>query len=140
MTFFYLSSDQRLLEWRKLKKQFQENNNLNEILNFWSNAPTVKRTIDPWDCQSWPSVWELIENNLWCEYNLAIVIENTIRSNINKNPTILLIKNQNDLKLVVECDKKYALIEHNNWVDNLQDYEIINTVKWNETTKKYTCS
>ena len=140
MNFFYMKSDKRLLEWRKIKKNFQNQKDLNEILKFWSNAPIVKRTIDPWDISQWPSVWELIENNNWCEYNLAIMLETSIRICLNKNPTILLVKNTDNLKLIVECDKKYALLQYNEWVEDLQDYEIINVVRYNETTKKYTCN
>jgi hypothetical protein len=68
------------------------------------------------------------------------MLETSIRICLNKNPTILLVKNSDNLKLIVECDKKYALLQYNEWVEDLQDYEIINVVRYNETTKKYTCN
>lgn len=47
-------------------------------LKFYSNIPISSRCIDPFDENTWNSLWELVDNNEYCEFNRALLYGYTL--------------------------------------------------------------
>lgn len=61
--------------WFKLRQQLEVSANpFQEVSKFFLKLPRVKRYTDPYDRTSWPTPWELIEENEYCEFNIILGI------------------------------------------------------------------
>jgi len=60
---------QRLREWKHFRDQIEISETpFEDALDFWSNAPVGRPCTDPYDNQSWPTPWEMIQENTYCEF------------------------------------------------------------------------
>ena len=41
---------------------------LQDVIDMYEGAPTVSINCDPWDSATWPTAWQLISENEYCEY------------------------------------------------------------------------
>lgn len=61
--------DQRLLAWSDFRNKLETSNDpIQDAIDFYNAAPTVSIHTDPWDKSTWPSPWELIQENQYCEF------------------------------------------------------------------------
>jgi hypothetical protein len=63
---FNLPVDERLSEWINHRRHLEETEDpLQDVWDFWHQAPFIphNRNIDPYYQKSWPSPWEIIEEN-----------------------------------------------------------------------------
>jgi hypothetical protein len=70
--------EERLLIWRRLRDQIDKEGSIQLAIDFWNNIPLSSRNIDPYDSTTWPSPWELIEDNSYCEYTKILAIGYTL--------------------------------------------------------------
>jgi len=84
--------EDRLHAWVQLRNNLTGSSNpLQEIADYWSNIKTIpyNTEVDPYNYQSWPTPWELIETNVYDDLTLAIVIGYTIKlTERYKNSTV----------------------------------------------------
>jgi len=63
-------SQQNLSAWYNLRQQLETAADpLGDVTNFFQRLPRVKRYTDPYDENSWPTPWELITENEYCDFN-----------------------------------------------------------------------
>lgn len=77
---FYKSFEQRMADWKSFRDNLELSNDpINDTIQFFNRAPIVKIAADPYDIESWPSPWELIDNNTYCEFIKILAICYTLQ-------------------------------------------------------------
>lgn len=70
----------RLNSWRTLRDHIEHSSTpLDDIAEFFNQFPRVKIYTDPYDQTTWPTPWELIEENQYCPFNIILAIAYTIQ-------------------------------------------------------------
>lgn len=84
----------RQLAWYQLRQTLETSEDpFSDVANFFLRLPRVKFYTDPYDSSTWPTPWELIDENEYCEFNLILGICYTIQLTErfkNTRPTIQL--------------------------------------------------
>ena len=66
---FNLSYEERLSKWREFREQLESSSKpINDVVRFYSLAPTVSIHTDPYNEESWPGPWELLHENQYCSF------------------------------------------------------------------------
>jgi hypothetical protein len=123
---FHKSPDERLSDWSNFRKELDNlNDPLTALAEFWNDAPLVihNHKIDPYKPKSWPTPWDLIVENKYDDFTVALMIAYTLRlTKKYKNDTI-------EVRTMVDSKKTklYNLVYVNN-VDVL-NYERAAVVK-----------
>jgi hypothetical protein len=74
------ASQKRLTSWYDLRQRIELSSNpFEEVSKYFSRLPRVKIYTDPYDSSTWPSPWELIDENEYCEFNIILGICYTIQ-------------------------------------------------------------
>ncbi len=74
--------EDRLAIWKGLRDSLSVSSNpIQETINFWKTIPEASRNIDPYDPETWPDPWEMIEENTYCEYTKILAIGYTLMLN-----------------------------------------------------------
>lgn len=61
--------EQRLEAWSSFRDSLEESEDpLRDVVTFYSNAPYVSIHTDPWDQSTWPTPWELLNENLYDDF------------------------------------------------------------------------
>jgi len=77
---FNTKYENRLVEWRKLRDDIDESEDpLQLCLEFWKNIPEVRIAADPYNRESWPTPWEMIEENNFCSFVKILAICYTLQ-------------------------------------------------------------
>ena len=67
-------------QWYELRQQLEwDDTPLETVANFFEKLPKVKVYTDPYDPDTWPTPWELIDENEYCPFNLILGICYTIQ-------------------------------------------------------------
>jgi hypothetical protein len=118
---FNLSIDNRLSEWINHRKKLDESEDpLQDVWDFWHQAPFIphNRNIDPHHYRSWPSPWEIIQENKYDDFTKSLMISWTLKLTTKfKNSKI-------ELRTFVDNtrSREYNLIYiDDNWVLNYSD-------------------
>lgn len=118
---FNLPVDDRLSEWINHRRQLDEAEDpLQDVWDFWHQAPFTphNRNIDPFYRQSWPSPWEIIQDNKYDDFTKALMIGWTLKlTNKFKNSKI-------ELRTLVDKarSREYNLVYiDDDWVINYSD-------------------
>ena len=114
---FDKSTDERLSAWRDLRHDVDHSETpLILISEFWSRAPFIpyNRHIDPYNFNSWPTPWEIIIDNRYDDFTLAIMLAYTVKyTERYKNSVVEIRSCYNDLKTqmfnMVYIDDTYVL-------------------------------
>lgn len=48
-------------------------------IDFWNRAPETTRNLDPYDSTSWPDPWQMIEENVYCEFTRTLAAVYTLK-------------------------------------------------------------
>ena len=61
--------DQRLVAWSHFRKSLEKSKDpIRDTLDFYNQAPTVSIHTDPYDQATWPTPWELLQENMYCDF------------------------------------------------------------------------
>ena len=61
--------EERLHLWSKFRESLEVTSTpLQDVIDFYSLAPTINISLDPWDQKTWPGPWELIDENTYCDF------------------------------------------------------------------------
>lgn len=72
--------EERLAIWRDFRESLNESKDpVQDVINFYSTASTVRMHTDPYDMNSWPDPWELLEENIYCNYCILLGICYTLQ-------------------------------------------------------------
>ena len=89
---FKKSPDERLTIWSNFRKELDNSNfPLKDTAEFWAMAPTIihHNKIDPFNFKSWPTPWEIIVENKYDDFTIALMMGYTLKlSNRFRNEKI----------------------------------------------------
>ena len=118
---FNQAVDERLTEWANHRRKLDEvNDPLQEVWDFWHQAPFTphNRSVDPYYQQSWPSPWEIIEENKYDDFTKALMIGWTLKLTKKYQSSKI------ELRTLVDSarTRQYNLLYiDDNWVINYSD-------------------
>jgi len=77
---FQLNFEDRLASWHEFRQSLETSQNpIQDTVDFYKSAPKVSINCDPWDPETWPNPWELLEENVYCECCILLGICYTLR-------------------------------------------------------------
>ena len=112
----------RLADWVRLRQTATPLTQVEQLIlinDWWFNAPIVNHLIHWENPKAWPTPWELLNNNGYCELARALGIVYTIMIIENRKYTDLKITQTKEDNLVLVDGGKYIL----NWAPG----EMLNT-------------
>jgi len=63
----------RQIAWYQLRQTLETSEDpFSDVAKFFLRLPRVKFYTDPYDSSTWPTPWELIDENEYCEFNLIL--------------------------------------------------------------------
>ena len=120
---FKLLPDDRISSWANLRAQLETcEDPFQSVIDFWHDAPYVpyNRSVDQYNPKSWPTPWEIIDENQYDDFTRALMIGYTIKfTNRFKNSVIIV-------RTLIDKDKKtcYNVVSiDEEWVLNFKDNE-----------------
>lgn len=67
--------EERLALWREFRDSLEASSDpIQSAIDFYNQAPTVGRCIDPYTPSTWPDPWELLQENEYCEFGKILGI------------------------------------------------------------------
>lgn len=122
---FHKSLEERLSLWSEFRKNLDVvPDPLKSLSEFWSTAPMViyNHNIDPYNYRSWPSPWEILAENKYDDFTLALMIGYTLKLTKKFN------SNKIEVKTMVDSTKTklYNLVYVND--DVVLNYDRFDTV------------
>jgi hypothetical protein len=70
----------RQAAWYQLRQTLETSEDpFSDVAKFFLRLPRVKFYTDPYDSTTWPTPWELIDENEYCEFNLILGMCYTIQ-------------------------------------------------------------
>lgn len=122
----------RLTNWYNLRQHLEKSNNpLEEVSRYFEQFPRVKFYTDPYDESTWPTAWELIDENEYCQFNVLLGICYTLQL------TERFQDCQPKIQIAIDTATKnlYYLLLINNIVYGLQDSQWIELDRLPKTLK-----
>jgi len=120
-----------LADWVCLRREaslLKQSEQLLLINDWWFRAPIVNHLIHWENLQSWPTPWELLNNNGYCELARALGIVYTIMIIENRTYT--------DLKIIQTKEDNLVQVDHGKYILNWAPGELLNTHSTPITTVK----
>lgn len=72
--------DERLREWRMFRDSLEFSNNpIQNVIDFYKEAAIVRINVDPYTQELWPDPWELLNENVYCEFSILLGICYTLQ-------------------------------------------------------------
>lgn len=66
---FNKTYEDRLRAWNEFRNSLEKSDNpIQQAIDQYQLAPRVSIHTDPWTQEMWPSPWELVEENQYCEF------------------------------------------------------------------------
>lgn len=115
-------SEQRFAAWRKLRQHLETSNTpFDDVVKFFNQFPKVKFYTDPYDQSTWPTAWELIEENEYCRFNLVLGICYTLQlcerfQSSTPTITISIDRNTNSVYYLLHIADMVYGYEDSSWV------------------------
>jgi len=113
----------RLTAWYTFRQHLEESPDpFLDVAKFFLRLPRVKFYTDPYDSERWPTAWELISENEYCEFNLILGMCYTLQLTErfkNSQPTINVACdtiNKTVYYLLKIKDKVYGYADEE-WID-----------------------
>ena len=70
---FNLNYEQRLKSWSAFRNSLEQSvDPLQDVIEFYKDAPLVSIHTDPYNREMWPDPWELINENEYCDYCIIL--------------------------------------------------------------------
>lgn len=72
--------EQQLILWREFRHSLETSSTpFEDTVNFFMSAPLVSIQVDPWTLENWPTPWELIHENQYCDFSKILAICYTLQ-------------------------------------------------------------
>lgn len=114
--------EQRFAAWRELRQHLETSKSpFDDVVNFFNQFPKAKFYTDPYDQSTWPTAWELIEENEYCRFNLILGICYTLQlcerfQNSSPTITIAVDKQTNSVYYLLSIDNMIYGYEDEAWL------------------------
>lgn len=124
----------RLHNWYTLRKKLETSKEpFLEVSDYFERMPRVKFYTDPYDCNTWPTPWELIDENEYCQFNIILGICYTLQlterfANCQPEISIAIDSNTRSVYYLLYIHDKVYSYEFG-WIDRSQLPETISIQK-----------
>lgn len=72
--------DQQVLVWKEFRRKLETAEDpINDCIAFYSKAPFTSIHTDPYDETTWPTPWELLHENQYCNFCIVLGICYTLQ-------------------------------------------------------------
>ena len=135
-----LETSERIARWRDFRKSLDDLSlpeAIQAVAEFWQPCPYHPYYLDPADPASWPTAWELISENYYCDLAKALGMIYTIAYSAHGHELPMEIHVYNDA--VTGYEYNLAVFDDGKYVINLLDGQIVNIESVNEKFKLKRC-
>lgn len=67
--FKLLKFEDRMASWQAFRQSLNASHDpIQDVIDFYELAPLVSINADPFSKETWPRPWELLEENIYCDY------------------------------------------------------------------------
>lgn len=140
LTVWYGTTTEKILAWRELRSKLvdkQPEEIIEEVDQWWTFTPWVRKTIDPYKPDSWPTPWDMINKGEFCRSAIALGQAYTLwMCSPHLNTELWLVNNfsEKDVHLVVVIDENTVLNYTLGHVLKIEEcnFEVLNKVTKNE--------
>lgn len=128
-------TEKRLAAWRELRQHLEcSTSPFDDVAAFFNQFPKTKFYTDPYDQTTWPTAWELIEENQYCSFNLLLGICYTIQlcerfGTISPKITVSIDKTNNSVYYLLFVDNIVYGFEDGTWCDQSQLPKLLKNIK-----------
>lgn len=137
LTHWYGSTSEKILSWRELRQKSAEAGVEPAIVmvnDWWTYAPWVKKTIDPFKPDTWPTPWDMINRGSFCRSAIALGQAYTLWNifpNLDCELWLINNKSEQDIHLVTVLDKTSVLNYNMGYIESVEsmDYELLAVTK-----------
>lgn len=129
LTHWYGNTTEKILSWRDLRKKSAEAGkeaSIKLINNWWTYAPWVRKTIDPYKPDTWPTPWDMINKGHFCRSAIALGQAYTfwtLYPDMDCELWLINNKSEQDVHLVVAIDKKLILNYNMGHIEHIEDID-----------------
>lgn len=115
-------TNKRLVAWRDLRQHLETSTRpFEDVVEFFQKFPHVKVYTDPYDQSTWPTAWELIEENEYCSFNLILAVCYTLQlcnrfEHIQPKITISIDKINKTVYYLLFIDDIVYGYDYNEWI------------------------
>jgi hypothetical protein len=103
---------ERIKAWRTFRLTLEETiSPFEDTIEFWNNAPLSSIAADPYDKTTWPTPWEMIEENRYCDFTKILAIYYTLQLTDRFSSS--------RFEIHITLDEKESVIRYLLFVDNL---------------------
>lgn len=116
------TATKRLEDWYKFRKELEASDTpFEDTHRYFNKLPKVKIYTDPYDQSTWPTAWQLIEENEYCPFNQILGVCYTLQmlnrfSKINPLITISLDKINKTVYYLLFIDDKVYGYDSSGWI------------------------
>jgi hypothetical protein len=136
LTVWYGTTTEKILAWRELRTKLKDKTTeeiIEEVDQWWTFTPWVRKTIDPFKPDTWPTPWDMINKGEFCRSAIALGQAYTLwMCSPQLNIELWLVNNfsEKDVHLVVVIDENTVLNYTLGHVLTLEEcnFEILNKV------------
>jgi hypothetical protein len=115
LSIWYKTTTEKILAWREFREQAKDKT-LDDIIElvdqWWTFTPWVRKTIDPYKPETWPTPWDMISKGEFCRSAIALGQAYTLWMCFPEAKVELWLVNnfsEKDVHLVVVIDEKTVL-------------------------------
>lgn len=122
--------EERLLDWKKFRQSLETSvDPLNDLIQYYNQIPVSSMYTDPYNPNIWLGPWELIYQNVYCDYCIILGMCYTLQLTDRFTDT--------DIEIHISIDytnnEQYYLLRVG---DRVLGYDKSIHVDWNEVSKK----
>jgi hypothetical protein len=140
LSIWYKTTTEKILAWRDLRQQTKEKttNEIIDLVNeWWTYTPWVRKTIDPYKPESWPTPWDMLSRGEFCRSAIALGQAYTLwLCSPDTQIELWLVNNfsEKDIHLVVVIDEKTVLNYTLGQVFSIEQcsFEVLNKITKND--------
>lgn len=142
LQIWYASTTEKILAWRELRTNSVLNSveaTIASVNSWWTYSPWVKKTIDPYKPETWPTPWDMINRGEFCRSAIALGQAYTLWMCAPDTKVELWLVNnfsEKDVHLVAVIDEKTVLNYTLGQVMNIEecDFEVLNKITKSDLT------
>jgi hypothetical protein len=102
----------RLVSWREFRDDLEKSiDPIQDCLDFWQQFPEVSFQADPYNRNTWPTAWQMIEENVYCPFVKILAICYTLQLTecfSGARFEIHIIQANNNINYLISIDEKYV--------------------------------
>jgi hypothetical protein len=127
--------EQLLNDWYEFRQQLEKSSDpYDDVHQYFQKVPHVKVYTDPYDQTTWPTAWELITENEYCQFNIVLAVCYTLQliDKFKDTPATVKISIDNSNKVVyylLFIDDKVYGYDPDGWIPAVDLPKTLSNIK-----------